>query len=93
METFLIRTYPDQESSSFPSSQVFHTPTGLRAADPEAAQSLNPFQRIGQLGVGHIVYRLQGDKYEAEEIKTIEETKETTLDRVMLHCLLTTLLP
>ncbi|EKV12208.1 Eukaryotic aspartyl protease family protein [Penicillium digitatum] len=70
------------EGSFFPSSQVFHTPTGLRAADPEAAQILNPFQRIGQLDVGHIVFRLQGEKYEAVEVKAIEQTKETTLDRV-----------
>ncbi|KAJ5201238.1 hypothetical protein N7449_006041 [Penicillium cf. viridicatum] len=82
--TTVMKSFYSQngESSSFPSSQVFHTPTGLRAADPEAAQSLNPFQRIGRLDVGHIVFRLQGDEYEAVGIETIEQTKEMTLDRV-----------
>lgn len=32
--------------------------------------------------MGHIVFRLQGDEYEAVEIETIEQTKEITLDRV-----------
>lgn len=72
----------DGEKPSILSSQVFHTPTGLRAVDAEAAQSINPHQRIGKLAVGHIVFRLQGGEYAAVEIKSIEQLKESTFDRI-----------
>ncbi|KAI1757865.1 hypothetical protein F4782DRAFT_475448 [Xylaria castorea] len=62
----------------FPGSQVFHTTTGLRAVDPEGAQRLNSYQRIGTLAVGHIVFRLQGGEYAAAEVKSIQKTTKTT---------------
>ncbi|KAJ8061184.1 hypothetical protein OCU04_010257 [Sclerotinia nivalis] len=62
------------------SSQVFHTTTGLRAVDPEAAQRLNSYRRIGKLAVGHILFRLKANEYEAVEIKSIEKTKKCQLD-------------
>ncbi|KAJ5546864.1 hypothetical protein N7494_004449 [Penicillium frequentans] len=68
------------EKPSIPSSQVFYTPMGLRAADVEAAQKQNPYQRIGTLAIGHIVYRQQGDEYAEVEIKSIEQSEETTFD-------------
>ncbi|KNG86160.1 hypothetical protein ANOM_006584 [Aspergillus nomiae NRRL 13137] len=69
------------ESPSILSSQVFHTTTGLRAVDPEAAQRLNPYQRIGLLATGHVVFRLEQDKYTMVEIKSIRETEESTFDQ------------
>ncbi|KAI0886716.1 uncharacterized protein GGS22DRAFT_116844 [Annulohypoxylon maeteangense] len=56
-------------------SQVFMTPTGLRAVDPRAANSINPFQRIQPLDVGHCIYQIQGESYQVVEIKSIECTK------------------
>ncbi|PGH13744.1 hypothetical protein AJ79_03443 [Helicocarpus griseus UAMH5409] len=45
-------------------------------------RSLNPYQRIGRLAVGHIVFRLQGVEYAAVGIKSIEESEESAFDRV-----------
>ncbi|KAI1762240.1 hypothetical protein GGR53DRAFT_532802 [Hypoxylon sp. FL1150] len=70
------------ESPCIPISQVFHTSTGLRAVDPEEAQRLNPYHRIGRLAVGHIVYRVEGGEYQAVSIKSITQTKESTIGRV-----------
>ncbi|KAI0413214.1 hypothetical protein F5X98DRAFT_296318 [Xylaria grammica] len=70
------------ENPSIPSSQVFHTATGLRAVDVEEAQRLNPYQRIGQLAVGHIVFRLKGGEYQAVGIRSITQTEESIIDRV-----------
>lgn len=55
---------------------------GLRAVDLDAAKKQNPYQNIGILAIGHIVYRLQGEEYEALEIKSIEQSEETTFDLV-----------
>ncbi|KAI0549850.1 hypothetical protein F4679DRAFT_228149 [Xylaria curta] len=62
-----------------PVEQVFHTTTGLRAVDPEAAQRLNSYQRIGTLAVGHIVFRLQGGEYTAVEIKSIQQATNSEI--------------
>ncbi|KAI0480015.1 hypothetical protein F4859DRAFT_530101 [Xylaria cf. heliscus] len=59
-------------------SQVFMTPTGLRAVDPRQANALNPFNRVHQLAVGHSIYRIQGDSYQVVEIKSIEYTERRT---------------
>lgn len=58
------------------SSQVFHTTTGLRAVDPEAAQTLNPYRRIGKLAIGHLLFRLQENEYVTVEIKSIDRAKQ-----------------
>ncbi|ESZ94054.1 hypothetical protein SBOR_5580 [Sclerotinia borealis F-4128] len=62
------------------SSQVFWTTTGLRAADPEAAQRLNPYRRIGKLAIGHVLFRLQANEYVAVEIKSIQLIKQCLLE-------------
>ncbi|KAK2605937.1 hypothetical protein QQS21_003663 [Conoideocrella luteorostrata] len=60
-------------------AQVFHTTTGLRAVNPQAAMKQNPWAKIGRLAVGHILYRhkenpsTQSD-YELIEVKSIERT-------------------
>ncbi|KAJ5972881.1 uncharacterized protein N7479_002799 [Penicillium vulpinum] len=81
MQTKLIRF--NGESLSFPSSWVFHSPTGLRVVNREAAQRLNLFQ-IGQLNVRHIVFHPQEDEHDAVHTKGIEQTKENALDRVCI---------
>ncbi|KAI1435344.1 hypothetical protein GGR50DRAFT_687065 [Xylaria sp. CBS 124048] len=72
----------DGETPSIPSSQVFHTSTGLRAVDPTEAHRLNPYQNIGRLAVGHVVFRLVGGEYKAVGIESISQTKESLIDRV-----------
>ncbi|KAB8291299.1 hypothetical protein EYC80_009985 [Monilinia laxa] len=62
------------------SSQVFHTTTGLRAIDPEAAQTLNPYHRIGKLAIGHLLFRLQANEYVTVEIKSIDRAKQCLLE-------------
>ncbi|KAF2962631.1 hypothetical protein GQX73_g10942 [Xylaria multiplex] len=70
------------EKPFIPSSQVFHTSTGLRAVDPEEAQQLNPHQRIGNLAVGHVVFRLDGGRYQAVGITSIAQTERSIIDRL-----------
>lgn len=50
--------------------------------DPEAAQDLNPYQHIGKLAVGHIIFRLRGNEYQTVEIRSIEKTEEYIIDCV-----------
>jgi hypothetical protein len=56
---------------------VFHTSTGLRAVNWEAARRLYPLAKIGKLEVGHVVYRInEGSSphnpiYDCQEIKSI----------------------
>ncbi|CAD6446573.1 7630552f-96ab-41cf-8523-f973691513a3 [Sclerotinia trifoliorum] len=64
------------------SSQVFHTTTGPRAVDPEAAEKLNSYRRIGKLAVGHILFRLKSNDYEAVAVRSIEKTKKCQVDSV-----------
>ncbi|KAK5995103.1 hypothetical protein PT974_03497 [Cladobotryum mycophilum] len=56
-------------------AQVFYTSTGLRAIDARAPRTMNPFQRIGKLAVGHVIYRRNGERYESIEIQSIEKTE------------------
>ncbi|KAI1828148.1 hypothetical protein F4861DRAFT_245595 [Xylaria intraflava] len=72
----------DGEKPFIPSSQVFHTSTGLRAVDPKEAQHINPYQRIGKLAVGHVLFRLVGGEYQAVTIKSISQTNETPIHHV-----------
>ncbi|KAH8429650.1 uncharacterized protein LDX57_007322 [Aspergillus melleus] len=76
-----------------PTWQVFHTTTGLRAVDPEAAMHQNPWLKVGRLLAGHIVYRLKGNNdkaknmYERFSIKSIERTTPVlrTVYELRLH--------
>lgn len=72
----LTFVFVDKETPWAQTSQVFHTTTGLRAVDPEAAQRINSYRRIGKLAVGHILLRLQGSTYESVEIKSIEHGED-----------------
>ncbi|KZF22467.1 hypothetical protein L228DRAFT_268931 [Xylona heveae TC161] len=60
-------------------SQVFSTTTGLRAVDPDEAQTQNPFQKVEPLAVGHLLYYMQGDRCTTFEIKSIEESNDPTM--------------
>lgn len=55
-----IRSLPtaDNEKPFFTASHVFHTTSGLRAIDAYAARKLNPASTIGELRVGHVLFRL-----------------------------------
>ncbi|KAJ3529746.1 hypothetical protein NM208_g9620 [Fusarium decemcellulare] len=60
-------------------AQVFHTTTGLRAVNPQAAMKQNPWAKIGRLAVGHILYRHKENpsavhEYELVEVKSIGRT-------------------
>ncbi|UNI18784.1 hypothetical protein JDV02_005034 [Purpureocillium takamizusanense] len=60
-------------------AQVFHTTTGLRAVNPQAAMKQNPWAKIGRLAVGHILYRHSQNpsaqsEYELDLVKSIERT-------------------
>ncbi|KAI3320291.1 hypothetical protein HD806DRAFT_547485 [Xylariaceae sp. AK1471] len=70
----------DGEGPLIPRAQVFHTSTGLRAVDPEEAQRQNPYQHIGKLAVGHIVFRLERGQYQSVSISSINQTKDVTID-------------
>lgn len=57
----------------FTAGHVFHTTSGLKAVDPNAAKLDNPWLEVGRLGPGHILYRLSpdGSGYNQIEVKTI----------------------
>lgn len=76
----LTRLFSDGEVPWIVSSHVFHTSTGPRAVDPDAAQQFNPSRRIGRLAVGHVIYHLEGNEYKTVEIRSIEQTKEGPLE-------------
>ena len=45
----------NDEKPFFTANHVFHTTTGLRAIDPEAAVMENPWLKVGHLRVGHVL--------------------------------------
>ncbi|KPM39826.1 hypothetical protein AK830_g6732 [Neonectria ditissima] len=57
----------------FTAGHVFHTTSGLKAVNPNAAKLENPWLEVGKLGPGHILYRLSSDGsgYDHIEVKTI----------------------
>lgn len=57
----------------FTAGHVFHTASGLKAVNPNAARLENPWLEVGRLGPGHILYRLSADGkgYDQIEVKTI----------------------
>ncbi|KAH6880531.1 hypothetical protein B0T10DRAFT_609611 [Thelonectria olida] len=57
----------------FTAGHVFHTTSGLKAVNPNAAKLDNPWLEVGRLGPGHILYRLSanGNSYDQIEVKTI----------------------
>ncbi|KAH8433829.1 uncharacterized protein LDX57_011464 [Aspergillus melleus] len=58
-----------------PASQVFQTTTGPRAVDVKGARCFNPYRNIGQLAVGHMLFRLEGHEWITVEIKSIDRGK------------------
>ncbi|KAF7596915.1 hypothetical protein BBP40_011960 [Aspergillus hancockii] len=57
-------------------TQVFHTTSGSRAVDFNAAQASNPHENIGRLAVGHVLFRWNSgnQRYDHIEIGSIEQT-------------------
>lgn len=53
---------------------MFHTTTGLRAVDPNAAVEENAWVEVGKLRVGHVLYRLSpdGQSYDLVPIESIQ---------------------
>ncbi|PWY76258.1 hypothetical protein BO70DRAFT_430745 [Aspergillus heteromorphus CBS 117.55] len=61
------------------SSQAFHTTSGLRAVDSKAAQAHNPYEDIGRLAVGHVVFcwSYSSRRYEHVGITSIEQASSS----------------
>ena len=66
----------------FTASHVFHTTSGLRALNPEAARAENPWIQVGRLRAGHVLIRTtNGRTYTYVPISSIE-TERTTCNGV-----------
>ena len=66
------------EECFFTASHVFHTTSGLRALNPEAARAENPWIEVSRLRVGHVLKRTtDGRTYTYVPISSIETERNT----------------
>jgi hypothetical protein len=66
----------NKEGAFFTAGHPFHTKTGLRALDPEAARRENPWLEVGTLEPGHILLRTtDGKTYEEIQIESVEKER------------------
>ncbi|OAA47155.1 hypothetical protein NOR_02791 [Metarhizium rileyi] len=63
------------QTPCMPASLVFQTTTGPRAVDVKAARRFNSYRHIGQLAVGHVVFRLEGHVCTTVEVNSIERDR------------------
>ncbi|KAI9154789.1 hypothetical protein HJFPF1_07346 [Paramyrothecium foliicola] len=73
----------NDEDAFFTSSHIFHTTTGLRALDPSLACRQNPTLAIGQLNIGHVLFRIDDElNYSYVVIRSISSREAPDLDCV-----------
>ncbi|KAI9043209.1 uncharacterized protein KD926_004393 [Aspergillus affinis] len=75
VQCWLLITRKNGQSPCIPASQVFQTTTGPRAVDVKGARRFNPYRHIGQLAVGHMLFRVEGQEWITVEIKSIDQDK------------------
>ncbi|KAH8427634.1 uncharacterized protein LDX57_005345 [Aspergillus melleus] len=78
---------PDGETPFFSPSHIFYTVAGPRALDPDSARLENPWQDVGRLEVGHILYRISedGKGYEHVEVESIHTEPVQELQLYGVH--------